>query len=167
MFRSFRYDRLDWNEEPRSQLLVHGDRSTLDLVLRQVLATGRAENDIQQASALARQMVTRWGMSDELGPVTLAPRDDLPAGFGMSKPYSEATARSIDIEVQRMLRESHAEAVRLLEQYRPQLDALAEALLEHETLDEQEILKVTGLPRAPRLHDRPIPIRAAAFRRPA
>jgi len=129
--------------------------------------TTGAENDIQQASALARQMVTRWGMSDELGPVTLAPRDDLPAGFGMSKPYSEATARSIDIEVQRMLRESHAEAVRLLEQYRPQLDALAEALLEHETLEEQEILKVTGLPRAPRLHDRPIPIRAAAFRRPA
>ena len=85
----------------------------------------------------------------------------------MSKPYSEATALSIDVEVQRMLRESHAEAVRLLEQYRPQLDALADALLEHETLEEQEILKVTGLPRAPRLYDRPIPIRAAAFRRPA
>ena len=85
----------------------------------------------------------------------------------MSKPYSEATARSIDIEVQRMLRESHAEAVRLLEQYRPQPDALAEALLDHETLDEQEILKVTGLPRAARLSDRPIPIRAPALRRPA
>src|SRR6266566_7419327 len=129
--------------------------------------TTGAESDIQQASALARQMVTRWGMSDDLGPVTLAPRDDLPAGFGMPKPFSEATARSIDIEVQRMLRESHAEAVRLLEQYRPQLDALAEALLEHETLEEQEILKVTGLPRAPRLHDRPIPIRTAVLRRPA
>jgi cell division protease FtsH len=129
--------------------------------------TTGAANDIQQASALARQMATRWGMSDELGPVSLAPRDDLPAGFGMSKPYSEATAHSIDIEVQRMLGESHAEAVRLLEQYRPQLDALAEALLEHETLEEQEILKVTGLPRAPRLHDRPIPIRAAVLRRPA
>jgi len=128
--------------------------------------TTGAENDIQQASALARQMVTRWGMSDELGPVTLAPRDDFPAGFGMSKPYSEGTARSIDIEVQRLLRESHAEAVRLLEQFRPQLDALAEALLEHETLDEPEILKVTGLPRAARLSDRPIPIRAA-LRRPA
>ncbi len=105
-------------------------------------------------------------MSDELGPVTLAPRDDLPAGFGMSKPYSEPTARSID-EVHRILQESHAEAARLLEQYRPQLDALAEALLDHETLDEQEILKVTGLPRAPRLHDRPISIRAAVLRRPA
>ncbi len=58
-----------------------------------MVAALRAENDIQQATALARQMVTRWGMSDELGPVTLAPRDDLPAGFGTSKPYSEATAR--------------------------------------------------------------------------
>jgi cell division protease FtsH len=112
-------------------------------------------------------VVTRWGMSDELGPVTFAPRDDLPAGFGTSKPYSEATARSIDTEIHRILQESHAEAVRLLEQYRPQLDALAEALLDHETLDEQEILKVTGLPRAARLSDRPIPIRAAALRRPA
>jgi len=85
----------------------------------------------------------------------------------MSKPYSEATARSIDIEVQRILREGHAEAERLLLEYRPQLDALAKALLDHETLEEQEILKVTGLPRAPRLHDRPISIRAAVLRRPA
>jgi cell division protease FtsH len=112
-------------------------------------------------------MVTRWGMSDELGPVTLAPRDDIPAGFGTSKPYSEATARAIDIEVQRILQESHAEAARLLLEYRSQLDALAEALLEHETLEEQEILKVTGLPRSPRLHDHPISIQAAALRRPA
>jgi len=85
----------------------------------------------------------------------------------MSKPYSEATARSIDIEVQRILREGHAEAERPLLEYRPQLDALAKALLDHETLEEQEILKVTGSPRAPRLHDRPISIRAAVLRRPA
>jgi cell division protease FtsH len=129
--------------------------------------TTGAENDMQQASSLARQMVTRWGMSDELGPVTLAPRDDIPAGFGTSKPYSEATARAIDLEVQRILQESHAEAARLLLEYRPQLDALAKALLEHETLEEQEILKVTGLPHSPRLHDRPISIQAAALRRPA
>ena len=131
--------------------------------------TTGAENDIQQASALARQMVTRWGMSDELGPVTLAARDDLPAGFISSDPYSEATRQSIDAEVQRILQESHAQAVRLLEQYRPQLDALAEALLEHETLDEQEILKVTGLSPSPRLDDRPISIqfKPAALRHPA
>jgi len=129
--------------------------------------TTGAENDIQQASALARQMVTRWGMSDELGPVTLAPRDDIPAGFATSRPYSEATARAIDVEVQRILEESYAEAARLLQEHRPQLDALAQALLEHETLEEQEILKVTGLPRSPRLHHRPISIQVAVLRRPA
>jgi len=112
-------------------------------------------------------MVTRWGMSDELGPVTLAPRDDIPTSFGTSRPYSEATARAIDVEVQRILQESHAEAARLLVEYRPQLDALAQALLERETLEEQEILKVTGLPRSPRLHDGPISIQAVARRRQA
>ena len=94
-------------------------------------------------------MVTRWGTSDELGPVTLASRDDVPAGFGTSKPYSEATAHLIDLEVQRILQESHAEAALLLLEYRSQLDARAEALLEHETLEEQEIPKLTGLPRSP------------------
>ncbi len=129
--------------------------------------TTGAENDLQQASVLARQMVTRWGMSAELGPVTLAPRDDIPAGFDISKPYSEATGRAIDLEVQRILEEGHVEACRLLLQYRPQLDALVEALLERETLDEQEILNVTGLPPSPRLDDRPISIQAAALQRPA
>ncbi len=69
--------------------------------------------------------------------------------------------------MQRILQDSHAEAARLLVEYRPQLDALAKALLEHETLEEQEILKVTGLPRSPRPHDRPISIQVAALRRPA
>jgi cell division protease FtsH len=94
-------------------------------------------------------------MSDELGPVTLAARDDVPPGFISANPYSEAIRQSIDAEVHRILQDGHAQAVRLLEHYRPQLDALAEALLKHETLEEQEILQVTGLPGAPRLNDRP------------
>jgi cell division protease FtsH len=129
--------------------------------------TTGAENDIQQASTLARQMVTRWGMSDELGPMTLAPRDDLQAGFSSANPYSEAIRQSIDAEVQRILQVSYAAAVRLLQQNRPQLDALAEALLEYETLDEQDILRVTGMPRSPRLDNRPISIQTAASRCPA
>jgi cell division protease FtsH len=88
-------------------------------------------------------MVTRWGMCDGLGLVTVAARDDLPAALISSNPYSEATRQSIDAEVPRILQESHAEAVRLLEQHRPQLDALAEALLERETLDEQQIRRMT------------------------
>jgi cell division protease FtsH len=123
--------------------------------------TTGAENDIEQATTLARNMITRWGMSERLGMVQLAPRqnpylagpDDY-AGYGLHggvRPFSEETARAIDAEVQRIIGESHDEARRLLTKYRKQLDALAEALLSRETLDEQEILEVTALSPAPAL----------------
>jgi cell division protease FtsH len=117
--------------------------------------TTGAENDIEQATSLARRMVTRWGMSDELGMVQLAPRDNPYLGgsgtYPGAKPFSEATAKKIDDEVLKILNESHAEAKRLLTQHRGQLDALAQALLARETLNEHEILEVTSLPRAPAL----------------
>jgi cell division protease FtsH len=120
--------------------------------------TTGAENDIEQATSLARNMVTRWGMSDRLGMVQLAPRqnpylagpDDY-GGFTRysgARPFSEETARAIDAEVQRIIGESHDEARRLLTKHRQQLDTLAQALLARETLDEQEILEVTGLAAA-------------------
>ena len=115
--------------------------------------TTGAENDMQQATDLARQMVTRWGMSEKLGPVTLAPRDD---GFldrdpfgGGSRPYSESTAQVVDDEVERILQECYAEGLRLIREHRDALDRLARALLERETLDEQEIIKVSGIHPAP------------------
>ncbi len=124
--------------------------------------TTGAENDMQQATDLARQMVTRWGMSEKLGPVTLAQRDD-PflrgdgfGGFGSSRPYSEATAQVVDDEVERILQECYAESMRLLREHRQALDKLAHTLLEHETLDEQEILRVTGLSPAPRSPEAPL-----------
>jgi cell division protease FtsH len=123
--------------------------------------TTGAENDMQQATDLARQMVTRWGMSEKLGPVTLAPREDPflareSFGFGSSKPYSEATAEVIDAEVERILQECYAEAVRMLREHRSELDRLARALLERETLDEQEIIKVTGIQPPPRSQEAPL-----------
>ena len=131
--------------------------------------TTGAENDIQQATDLARQMVTRWGMSEKLGPVTLSPRDDpflrgdsFP-GFG-GKPYSEATAKTVDDEVERILQECYTDGVRLLTENRDALDRLARALLEHETLDEKEILRVTQLPPARRTDESPrAAMPAAAF----
>ncbi len=117
--------------------------------------TTGAENDIEQASALARNMVTRWGMSERLGMVQLAPRENPYLGGGAAmtgeKPYSEETARLIDAEVLRIINESHAQATQLLTRHRNELDALVRALLERETLDEREILAVTGLPPAPPL----------------
>jgi cell division protease FtsH len=122
--------------------------------------TTGAENDIEQATSLARNMVARWGMSDVVGMVQLAPRQNQylggMAGFGGEKPFSDETARLVDVEVQRIIDECHAEAKRLLVQHRRSLDALVTALLARETLGEQEILEVTGLPRAPELIGTPL-----------
>ena len=115
--------------------------------------TTGAENDIEQATGLARNMVTRWGMSDALGLVQFAGRQNPYLGnvYASDKPFSEETARLIDAEVLRIISESYKTARTLLTQHRKQLDALATALLSRETLGEQEILAVTGLPPAPEL----------------
>ncbi|HEY6200798.1 MAG TPA: ATP-dependent zinc metalloprotease FtsH [Candidatus Binatia bacterium] len=128
-----------------------GGRAAEELVY-ETKTTG-AESDIEQATALARRMVTRWGMSDRVGLVQLAPRENpylaVPDGYSGQKNYSEATAEAIDAEVRRIIGESHDEARRLLTIYRKQLDALAAALVASETLNTEEILQVTGLKPAP------------------
>jgi cell division protease FtsH len=138
---------------------ILGGRSAEEIVYG--TRTTGAENDIEQATNLARAMVTRWGMSEELGTVQLAPRENPylggPGGYGAEKPISEGTARVVDSEVLRIINECHAEARRLLTKHRKELEALARALLERETLDEEEILDVTGLPPAPPLENRKVP----------
>ena len=123
--------------------------------------TTGAESDIEQASGLARRMVTRWGMSDRVGLVELAPRENPylngTGGFGSTRAFSEETAKTIDAEVRRIIGESHEAAKRLLTEHRKQLDALAQALVARETLNEQEILEVTGLPPAPPLDTAMLP----------
>ena len=133
--------------------------------------TTGAENDIEQATQLVRDMVTRWGMSDELGMVQLAPRsnpflgglrgDDGPRAF------SEETARRIDEEVRRIISECHKEARRLITEHRIELDDLAQALLARETLDEEAILAVTGLTRARPLESAKVPVSSGLVPRPA
>ncbi len=134
-----------------------GGRAAEELVY--ATRTTGAENDIEQVTSLARNMVTRWGMSDRLGMVRLAPRQNPYLnnldGQGGARPFSEETARTVDAEVHRIVGECHDEARRLLSQHRGELDALAEALLTRETLEEQEILEVTGLPPAAPLDAKP------------
>jgi cell division protease FtsH len=148
-------DRYNYPEEYLRARIVGmlGGRAAEELVYG--TKTTGAQNDIEQATTLARNMVTRWGMSDKIGLVQLAPRENpyLASLDGMSgtKNFSEETARLIDSEVQRIITECHDEASRLLSQHRGALETLAHALLERETLDEQEILEVTGLPAAPAL----------------
>lgn len=129
-----------------------GGRSAEELIFGD--KTTGAENDIEQATMIARNMVTRWGMSDKLGLVELTPRQNpylSNGGFSGSNPFSEETAKMIDEEVLRILKQAHEEALSLMKKYRKELDALASALVKQETLDGKEILKVTGLPAAPPL----------------
>jgi Peptidase family M41 len=107
---------------------------------------------MQQATNIARQMVTRWGMSGAVGPMSLGGQENpYLAGDVAGKPHSEAFAQLVDAETQRILQGNYATAVRVLQDNRHALDALAKAPNEHETLNEDEILKVTGLTRAPAL----------------
>ncbi len=127
--------------------IVYGDKTT------------GAENDIEQATQFARMMVTRWGMSDQLGMVQLAlggnPYLGRAGSFGGEKPISDVTARLIDIEVQRIIDECHCEAKRLLMLHRAQLHKLVESLLIQETLDEKQILEVSGLASSARVQMQP------------
>jgi cell division protease FtsH len=109
------------------------------------ITTG-AESDIQQVTQIARGMVGRWGMSDVIGPIAVADgRSDgllLPG----QAPTSEATQRLIDEEVRRIVDEAEHETVQLIERERPRLDALAQALLAKETLDQVEAYEIAGVP---------------------
>jgi len=152
-------DRYNYPEEYLRAKIVGmlGGRAAEEIVYG--TKTTGAESDIEQATNIARSMVTRWGMSEKLGMVQLAPRQNDYVGAGLlpgAKPYSEETGRAVDAEVQRIIDECHAEGRRLLSKHRKELDALVQALLERETLGEQEILDVTGLPRAPELSTRPL-----------
>jgi cell division protease FtsH len=148
-------DRYNYPEEYLRARIVGmlGGRAAEELVYG--TKTTGAQNDIEQATTLARNMVTRWGMSEKVGLVQLAPRENpyLASLDGMSGPrnFSEETARVIDAEVQRIINECHQEALQLLGKHRGALETLAHALLERETLDEREILEVTGLSAAPAL----------------
>jgi cell division protease FtsH len=104
--------------------------------------TSGAASDIEQATKLARAMVTRWGFSDAVGRVALAENQEevfLGHSVARTQNISEETARKIDHEVRRLVDEGFEEARRLLSENKDQLEALAQALLEFETLSGDEI----------------------------
>ena len=120
-----------------------GGRAAEELVFNQ-FTTG-AGNDLERATELARKMVCNWGMSEELGPVTFGKREEhifLGREFAHSKDFSEETARLIDAAIKNLVLSASCRAVDLLTKHRPQLEALAQGLLEIETLDSKEIDKI-------------------------
>ncbi|HLI26874.1 MAG TPA: ATP-dependent zinc metalloprotease FtsH [Chloroflexota bacterium] len=141
-------DRLNYTEPYlRARIAVAmGGRVAEELVFH-TPSTG-AENDFQQATQIARQMVTRWGMSPRVGPLSLAQPDGnefLGGPLSLSREISEALAQVVDEEVRRILDECYQYTRATLSRERARLEALAAALLARESLEEREIREVTGL----------------------
>jgi cell division protease FtsH len=118
-----------------------GGRVAEELVFGHDKVSSGASGDIQYATSLARDMVTQWGMSDELGPLQYEERQDGYLGYGMRQAtaMSDETAKKIDAEIRRLVEGGYNKATALLKKHRKQLNLLAEALLEFETLSGDEI----------------------------
>jgi cell division protease FtsH len=119
-----------------------GGMAAEDLVFG-VVTTG-AESDLQTSTHLARMMVGRWGMSKRIGPVQVLPEEGDPRAAGVSEGMLDTVAE----EVRLLVDQCHQRALALLQENRWRLDALAERVLEKETLDEQEIYEAAGIQRS-------------------
>ncbi len=111
--------------------------------------TTGAESDIQQLTAIARQMVGRWGMSDAVGPLAVLPAEGQGPLLPGASEVSPRTQELVDEEVQRIVADAYKEVIDLLTERRTQLDGLAAALLEHETLDEDDAYAAAGVEHGP------------------
>jgi cell division protease FtsH len=130
-------------EQMTSRLaIMMGGRVAEELVFGREKVTSGASSDIEQATRLARMMVTRWGLSEELGTVSYGEnQDEVFLGMSVSRTQnaSEATVQKIDIEIRRFVEEGYKEATRILTEKRADLETLAKGLLEFETLSGDEI----------------------------
>ncbi|MFZ0391062.1 MAG: ATP-dependent zinc metalloprotease FtsH [Calditrichia bacterium] len=123
-----------------------GGRAAEQIVFDEV--TNGAASDLKVVTQIARKMICQWGMSDLLGPVFYNQGEEHPfLGRELSQPkdFSEHTAKLIDQEIQRIIKEMEEEAVELLQKNRSKLDKLAAALLEKETLEKEDILKLLDI----------------------
>lgn len=124
-----------------------GGRASEELVFNDI--TSGAANDIENVTKLARKMVTRLGMSSELGPMVYGQKDELVflgREIGEQRDYSEAIAEKIDQEVQKLVNEAYTKAKKILTKYRTKLDKIASRLLEVETLSRDEFEKLFSPP---------------------
>jgi cell division protease FtsH len=138
-------DRVSYSrEELEAKIRVSlGGRVAEEIVYGSI--TSGAESDIQQLTAVARQMVGRWGMSDAVGPIAVLPSETQgPLLPGVSE-TSEATQQLIDEEVHRLVEVSHEEVTRLLLEHRDALESLSQALLKDETLDADVAYAAAGV----------------------
>ena len=139
---------------------LYGGRLAEELVFGPAYVTTGASNDIERATDIARNMVTKWGLSDRLGPLTYT-EDDGEIFLGRSvtrhKQVSDVTAHAIDEETRLLIDTCYGEAKRILEGNRDKLDVMAAALLKFETIDEHQIKDIMDGrdPRPPADWDEP------------
>jgi cell division protease FtsH len=120
--------------------MLLGGRVAEELIVGDI--TTGAANDIERATKVAKQMVTEYGMSDIIGPLTLGQKQHevfLGRDFQSQPDYSDQVAFEIDNEVRRLIDEAHDEALDILQEFRNKLDELATLLIERETLDREEV----------------------------
>ena len=135
-------DRYTYSKEylMKALSILLGGRAAEEIALHHT--TTGAGNDLERATDLARKMVTEWGMSEKLGPLTFGKKDEhifLGKEIARHKDYSEKTAIDIDEEIKRIVLEAYSISKKILAEHYDLLDALAKALLEKETLDGEEI----------------------------
>ena len=143
-------DRYNYSKEYLLTQIVTalGGRAAEQIAIGRI--TTGAENDLQKVTAIARQMVTRWGMSERMGTVSFSERQSPFLGggdTGAPSDYSETTAELIDDEVDRIVRSAYNRALELLSTHRATLDRMAQELRKHETIDARQlrqILEETG-----------------------
>ena len=143
-------DRYNYSKEYLLTQIVTalGGRAAEQIAIERI--TTGAENDLQKVTAIARQMVTRWGMSERMGTVSFSERQSPFLGggdTGAPSDYSETTAELIDDEVDRIVRSAYNRALELLSTHRATLDRMAQELRKHETIDARQlrqILEETG-----------------------
>jgi len=138
-----------------------GGRAAEELVFGDV--TTGAANDLERVTEMARAMVTRYGMSERLGPMTFGQKEELVflgKEIGEQRDYSEAVAQEIDQEVRKIVHEAYERAKEVLTRYREQLDRIAERLIEVETLEADEFVALfEGAPRKdPKAPESPPPV---------
>jgi cell division protease FtsH len=138
-------DRYNYSKDYLEAQLVTalGGRAAEEVAIGRI--TTGAENDLQRVTAIAHQMVTRWGMSERLGTISYSEREDPFAGTALangSREYSERTATVIDEEVNRIVKWAYSRAVSLLSEHRETLDRIAKALRLHETIDANKLREI-------------------------
>ncbi|GHO93060.1 ATP-dependent zinc metalloprotease FtsH [Reticulibacter mediterranei] len=135
-------DRYNYSKDYLEAQLVTalGGRAAEEVAIGRI--TTGAENDLQRATAIARQMVTKWGMSERLGMISYSEREDPFAGTALatgSREYSERTAAIIDEETSRVVNWAHNRAVSLLSEHHETLDRIAKSLRLYETIDAKQL----------------------------